>query len=151
MTPREEILRDGRLGPEGAELLYRTVWLVAVGNRFPPPEGSSGWDGTAVGEVAHDFIRDQRGPKRLLDVAVRSVDDRSFERLLEAAVLNFLRDMARGTDLGKLIVRLKEILRDEKDFESVPGRPERWALSGGPALPSAAGPGDPRDVPGSVA
>ncbi len=141
MTPREELLSTGRLGPAGAELLYKTVWLVAVGHRFPPPEGSASWDETAVTETAHDFVRDERGAKRLLDVAVRSVDERSFERLLEAAVLNFLRDVARGTDLGKLIVRVKEILRDEKDFEVVTGSPERWTLAGGPTVPSAASPG----------
>ena len=142
MTPREELLSTHRLGQAGAELLYKTVWLVAVGNGFPPPGGSASWNETAVTETAHDFVKDERGPKRLLDIAVRSVDERSFERLLEAAVLNFLRDVARGTDLGKLIVRAKEILRDENDFEAAPGPPERWALTGGPTAPSAAGPDD---------
>jgi hypothetical protein len=142
VTPREELLTTGRLGQAGAELLYRTVWLVAVGHRFPPPEGSTSWNETAVAETAHDFMKDNRGPKRLLDVAVRSVDERSFERLLEAAVLNFLRDVARGTDLGKLILRVKEILRDESRFEAVPGRPERWTLAAGPTVASAVGPDD---------
>ena len=82
-------------------------------------------------EVAHDFLQGERGSKRLLDVTLRSTDDASFARLLEAAVLNFLRDLARGTDMGKLIVRVKEILRDEKDFEVVSGSPERWTLAGG--------------------
>jgi hypothetical protein len=140
VTPREELLSTRHLGQAGAELLYKTVWLVAVGNGFPPPEGSVSWNETAVMETAHDFVKDRRGPKRLLDIAVRSVDDRSFERLLEAAVLNFLRDLARRTDLGKLIMRVKEILRDEKDFETVPGSPERWTLAGGPTAASAAGP-----------
>lgn len=142
MTPRAELLSARQLGQAGAELLYKTVWLVAVGNGFPPPEGSVNWNETAVAEIAHDFVNDERGPKRLLDIAVRSVDDRSFERLLEAAVLNFLRDMARATDMGKLIVRVKEILRDEKDFETVSGSPERWTLAGGPTTPSTASPGD---------
>ena len=138
MTPREELLSTRQLGQTGAELLYKTAWLVAIGNRFPPPEGSASWNETAVTETAHDFVKDERGRKRLLDIAIRSVDERSFERLLEAAVLNFLRDVARGTDLGKLIVRVKEILRDEKDFEVVPGPPERWTLTAGPTAPSAA-------------
>jgi hypothetical protein len=142
VTPREELLTTRQLGPGGAELLYKTVWLVAVGNGFPPPEGSAGWDETAVTETAHDFVKDERGQKRLIDITVRSVDERSFGRLLEAAVLNFLRDVARGTDLGKLIVRVKEILRDENDFEVMPGSPERWTLTGGPTAPSAAGQND---------
>ena len=142
MTPREELLSSRRLGQVGAELLYKTVWLVAVGNGFPPPEGSANWDETAVAETAHDFVKDERGPKRLFDIAVRSVDDRSFERLLEAAVLNYLRDMARATDMGKLIVRVKEILRDEKNFETVPRSPERWTLADGPTRRSTASPGE---------
>jgi hypothetical protein len=140
MTPREELLTTRQLGQAGAELLYRTVWMVAVGHRFPPPEGSVSWTETAVTETAHDFLKDERGPKRLLDIAIRSVDEQSFGRLLDAAVLNFLRDAARKTDLGKLIVRVKEILRDENDFEATPGLPERWALAGGLIAPSAAGP-----------
>ncbi|MEV4323102.1 hypothetical protein AB0J37_12800 [Microbispora rosea] len=142
MTPREELISTRRLGQAGAELLYRTVYLVAIGNRFPPPEGSSRWDETAVTETAHDFVKDERGRKRLLDIAIRSVDERSFERLLEASVLNFLRDVARGTDLGKLIVRVKEILRDEDGFHATPGPPERWSLIGGSSEPSATGPDD---------
>lgn len=142
MTPREELLSTRRLGQAGAGLLYKTVWLVAVGNGFPPPEGSASWNETAVTETTHDFLKDERGHKRLLDIAVRSVDEPSFERLLEASVLNFLRDIARGTDLGKLIVRVKEILRDEKDFEAAPGPPERWTLTAGPTTPSAASPDD---------
>lgn len=142
MTPRDELLSTRQLGVAGAELLYKTVWLVAVGNHFPPPDGSIGWHKTAVTETAHDFMNDVRGPKRLLDIAIRSVDERSFERLLEAAVLNFLRDVARGTDLGKLILRVKEILRDVNTFEAVPGPPERWTLTGGPIAASAAGPDD---------
>lgn len=140
MTPREELLTTRRLGRAGAELLYKTVGLVAVVNGFPPPEGSSRWDETAVAETAHDFVNDERGTKRLLDVALGSTDDRSFERRLEKAVLNFLRDAARRTDLGKLILRVKEILRDEDDFQAVPGRPERWTLAGGVTEPSSAGP-----------
>jgi hypothetical protein len=140
VTPREELLSTRRLGQAGAELLYKTVWVVAVGHGFPPPEGATGWNKNAVAETAHDFVKDERGSKRLLDIAVRSVDDRSFERHLEAAVLNFLRDVARGTDLGKLIVRVKEILRAENDFEAVPGAVELWALTGGPTEPSTASP-----------
>lgn len=142
MTPREELLTTRRLGRACAELLYRTVHLVAVGHRFPPPSNSASWDETAVAETAHDFVKDERGTRRLLALVVQSVDDRSFERLLEVAVLNFLRDIARRTDLGKLIVRVKEILRDEDDFEAVPGDPQRWTLTGGATILSGA----PADV-----
>jgi hypothetical protein len=142
VTPREELIRTRRLGPDGAGLLYKTVRMIAIGHNFPPPEGSNNWDETAVAEIAHDFMKDERGSKRLLDITIRSVDDRSFGRLLDKAVLNFLRDQARGTDLGKLILRVKEILRDEDDFEAVSGTPERWTLTGGPTTVSTAHPDD---------
>jgi hypothetical protein len=140
MTPREELLATNRLGQAGAKLLYKTVRLVA--HRFPPPTGSTSWDDTAVTETAHDFLKDERGTRRLLDITIRSVDDKSFQRLLEKAVLNFLRDIARGTDLGKLILRVKEILRDEEDFEVISGSPERWTLAGAAIIPSVARPDD---------
>jgi hypothetical protein len=138
MSARHELLDNERLGPAGAALLYRTVWLVAVGNRFPPPEGASEWDENAVADTAHDFVDGQRGVRRLLDIAIRSVDDRSFERLLEASVRNFLRDIARRTDFGKVVIRVKEILRDEENFELVPGGGDRWTLAGGRSVPSTA-------------
>jgi len=140
MTAREELLSTGRLGLEGAKLLYRTVRLVAVGHGFPPPRGSQRWDESAGIEVAHNFLEGERGTRRLRDIAVRSVDDRSFERLLDAAVHNFLRDLSRQTDFGKLIVRMKEILRDEAEFEQVPGTSDRWTLAGGEPEPSTLSP-----------
>lgn len=131
MSPRDELLTIGRLGEAGAVLLYNTVRLVALSRGFPPPENRQYWDETAVQAVAHDFLQSTRGPRRLLDIALRSVDDRSFERLLEAAVHNHLRDEARKTDLGSLIVRLKDVLRSSPQFVAVAGgSQERWALTG---------------------
>ncbi|MFD3744023.1 hypothetical protein [Nocardia sp. NPDC058633] len=135
-SPRDELFISRRLGLAGVELLYATVKSVAISRNFPPPPDASMWDETAVAETAHDFVVGERGNKRLLDLALRSVDDRSFARLLEAAVVNFLRDIARRTDLGKLIVRVKELLRDEQDFIAVSGSADRWALADGPESPS---------------
>ena len=137
MTPREELLATRRLSPAGAALLYKTVRLVALGHGFPPPAGASRWDETEVTEVAHDFLDGDRGRKRLIDITLRSVDDRSFELQLEKSVLNYLRDLARATDLGKLIVRVKEILRAEADFVAVLGKPERWTLVNGSVVPTS--------------
>lgn len=139
-TARDEVLETGRIGEAGALLLYRTVWSVAVGRNFPPPTGSQGWDRSAVTETAHDFLDGERGIKRITDVVVRSVDDRSFERLLEGSVLNFLRDQSRRTDMGKLILRVTEILRDESAFDLVPGSPSRWTLAAGDTAPSVVRP-----------
>jgi hypothetical protein len=137
VSARSELLASGRLGEAGASLLYDIVGLVGVAHRFPPPDGSTSWDASAQQSVAHDFLGSPRAPKRLLDIAVRSVDDRSFEGQLEKAVLNHLRDEARSTDLGKLIVRVKELLRATDDFVVVPlAGEDRWAVDGAPSEPS---------------
>ncbi len=140
MTPRDEVLVTGMLGFEGARLLYATVRAVALGYGFPPPPGSLLWDESAIAEAAHDFLLGERGQKRIADVTTRSVDDRSFERILDSAVANYLRDVGRRTDFGKLIVRTKEILRSRDEFLAVAPKKERWTLADGPTDPSSVGP-----------
>ena len=87
MTPREEVLAEQRIGPAGAALLYRLVRAVAISRNFPPPPGSPRWDDTAVTETAHDFLDGERGRRRVADIAIRSVDEITFERIMEAAVV----------------------------------------------------------------
>ena len=134
MTPREEICAKQRIGPAGAALLYQFVYAVAVARNFPPPPGFQQWDESAVTETAHDFLDGERGRRRMTDIALRSVDEPSFERILETAVLNFLRDISRRTDMGRLVVRVKDVLSEDPAFRSV--AQDRWALADGPAEPS---------------
>ncbi len=136
MTPRGELLAEQRIGPEGAALLYRLVFLVSRARNFPPPPGYESWDESAVTETAHDFLVGERGRKRVIEIAIRSVDDESFERIMEAAVVNHLRELSRRTDTGRLILRVSEILRDEDTFTRVEGIPARWARTGGNTAPS---------------
>ncbi|GAA1458796.1 hypothetical protein GCM10009619_17440 [Williamsia maris] len=141
MTPRDELLTTGRLGGEGAQLLYETVRLASVAYRFPPPDGHAYWEEGDIQAAAHEFLQGERGARRLLDLAVRSVDGPSFSRLLTAAVRNFLRDQARSTELGKLIVRLKSVLRDESEFVEIPRSGEAlWTTRGGDSDPSVTSP-----------
>lgn len=135
--PREELAFTGRPGTSTAHLLYRTVRLVALARNFPPPTGSASWDEDAVTETAHDLIDGERGRKRLADALMRSTDEQSFARIVEGAAVNFLRDAARATDLGKVVLRVAEILRSE-DFQAHGGRPPRWGLPGGPDSASTA-------------
>lgn len=148
MSARDELLTTGRLGEAGAMMLYDIVGLVGAARRFPPPEGSTSWDGAAQQIVAHDFLQNPRTPKRLLDITVRSVDNRSFERQLEKAVLNHLRDQARSTDLGKLIVRTKEVLRATDDFVVIPRAGEdMWTVDDALSEPSTV---PPREVASAI-
>jgi hypothetical protein len=141
VSARDELLANGRIGDVGAAMLYELVGLVGPGYRFPPPDGFAAWDESAQQSVAHDFLEHPRTPKRLLDIAIRSVDERSFERQLEKAVANYLRDIARSTDLGKLIVRVKEVLRSTPEFMTVARAGEdRWTMQGGPTQPTTAHP-----------
>ncbi|HET9770797.1 MAG TPA: hypothetical protein VFS16_07905 [Acidimicrobiia bacterium] len=138
MTPLEELRADGRLGPEGARALYRTVRAVVVGHGFPPPGGRSGWTGEAVAEAAHEFLADGRTPKRLAHLLVHATDDRSFGRLLFRMVLNFLRDEGRRTEIGRLMLRLRDVLGRTGEF--VPEGGDRWRLKTQPPSPSTVPP-----------
>ncbi len=138
--PREELEETGRIGASLAELLYRTVAVVGVSRRFPPPEGSTAWDQTAVADTAHALIDGERGAKRLADALLRSTDEDSFARQIEGATVNFLRDLARQTDFGKVVRRVTEILREEEQFTEHLGAPARFGLADGPDSVSGAGP-----------
>lgn len=143
MNARQELVTTGRLGLAGAELLYATVRAVAIARRFPPPEGHATWDDDGIQSTAHDFLQGSRGAKRLLDIALKSTDDASFRRLLERAVHNHLRDLARATDFGKLVIRTKELLRSAPEFVAVDAPDgERWTMRGGSDRPSDALPSD---------
>lgn len=140
MGAYEELRSTGRLGTDGARLLYRVVQVVARARNFPPPEGYAQWDRDAAMDAAHDFLDGDRGRKRLADLTVRAVDEESFERLLHASVLNFHRDRSRRTDMGALIRRVGDVLDQGAGFGKVGGEPTRWYLSGGPKEPSSAAP-----------
>lgn len=139
VTAHEELARQGQPGPAFAALLYRTVRIVAMVKNFPHPEGHAGWDDPAVFAVAHSFLEGDRGRKRILDLAIRSVDDGSLARQLEGAVLNHLRDLSRATDMGAFVRRIREVLRDAPDFEQAA---DRWTTTGGPGTPSSVPPDD---------
>ncbi len=136
MGPRQELATTGVLGLQGADLLYRTVAAVAVARNFPPPPGSGSWDASAVAETAHDMVDGERGRKRLTDALLRSMDEASFARVLEGAAVNYLRDVARRTDLGKVVLRVTELLREHDLFVGVDGRPQRWRLADSPDRPT---------------
>ena len=138
MTPLDELRADGRLGPEGAGLLYRVVRTVVVGHGFPPPGERPAWNGEAVAEVTHEFLADDRTPKRLAHLLVHAVDDDSFRRILHRMVLNFLRDGGRRTEIGRLMLRLRDVLARSDEFVAEAG--DRWRVEKQPAAASAVAP-----------
>lgn len=112
MSALEELRSTGTLGVEGTRLLYETVHAVTRFRNFPPPEGQDSWTHEAVLECAHDFLSHPRTPQRLASLAASAADDRQLGRLLNVAIVNYLRDQARATDRGHVIGRMREVLDD---------------------------------------
>jgi len=136
VTPYEELTTTGRLGPAGASLLYRTVRALGIARGFPPPDGHSGWGLDACAEVAHDLLVGPRGVKRVAAMRVSATDDPSLERLLQRVVLNALRDLSRQTDMGALVLRVREVLDASDRFEAADAARTRWRLIGHPSGPN---------------
>jgi hypothetical protein len=108
-----------------------------MAHNFPPPAGSDHWDETAVADVAHDFLTGPKGLARLTELALRSDDEPSFARLLDTAVLNHLRDVARRTDRGRLIRRIKEVMSDDERFARAQQGQDWWHLVDQPSEASS--------------
>lgn len=130
MGAYRELEATGMLGAEGAQLLYATVAAVVRMDRYPP-EDAARWTSDSLRELAHDFLTDASAPARLASVSLRSSDDASLARLLQAAVRAWLRDRARRRDVGPLRRRVVDILHGLSDVAelSSPSGP-LWALHG---------------------
>jgi hypothetical protein len=130
-------LRAGRPGEAFLTLLSRTVLAVAITRNFPPPDGGS-WNGAKANDVAVSFLTHERTPKRLDWLVLHAGDDAALAGALQGLVRNFLRDLGRATEMGRLVVRIRRALRESDAFVAVDG--DRWALSGGPADAAEVGP-----------
>jgi hypothetical protein len=91
-----------------------------------------------VAETAHEFLADERTPKRLAHLLVHATDDDSFRRILHRMVLNFLRDGGRRTEIGRLMLRLRDVLGRSDEFVVEAG--DRWRREKQPPTPSTAPP-----------
>lgn len=130
-------LQAGAAGVEFVALLRRTVRAVGVSRNFPPPDGHASWDADAVHSAAAEFLADAQTPRRLADLCLHCGSDGALRARLQGAVRNFLADLGRRTPMGKLVLRVNDVLGGTDGFHRVDGR---WALDGGP---TAAGSDDP--------
>lgn len=133
MSAFDELASTGRLGDDGARMLYGAVRAVGKGRGFPPPTGHTSWTKDAVIEAAHTFLASERTPSRLAYLRLHASDEQSMERLLNTMILNHLRDMARRSELGRLIRRINTVLADDPRFIR---DGDRWTLTTGPTTPS---------------
>lgn len=138
-------LQAGTAGPRFAVELQRTIRAVGIARNFPPPEGHGRWDADAVHTAASEFLTDAQTPRRLTDLAVHCETDAALRARLQATVRNFLADLGRRTPIGKLVVRINDVLRSEPGFVRVDGR---WARAGGP---QEAGKDDPEALSRAIA
>lgn len=125
-------LRSGQPGGEFVRELQRTVRAVAVARNFPPPEGHATWDADAVRVVASEFLTDAQTPRRFTDLALYCASDEALRARLQGTVRNFLADLGRRTPIGKLVVRINEVLGTEPGFTRHGGR---WARGPAPVEP----------------
>ncbi|WP_146231152.1 hypothetical protein [Micromonospora sicca] len=106
----EELRSSGWVGPATVELLVRLGWQFVRSHSFPPPEGYSTWNDEAVEVLlAEMFSRPGSGHKFVLTCYVKAPEGPAFERLLLAAIRNFLIDQAKRTERGKLRVLVQNV------------------------------------------
>lgn len=131
MGEYERWLLDGDV--ETALLLLRRIASQAVRtSTFPPMEGYDRWSDDAVDELLVQMIDKKGGAAFLLD-ALASVDNQgSAERYLLKAVQNFLKDLAKATEQGKLRARLENLLGSDARFDAVSSPDRGWRLADGP-------------------
>jgi hypothetical protein len=133
-------LRAGEAGEEFVAVLQRTIRAVGISRNFPAPEGHSQWDADAVRSAASEFMADSQSPRRLADLALHCASDQALRARLQGTVRNFLADLGRRTPIGKLVVRINEVLGREPGFVRIDGR---WASESGP---TEAGSDDPEGL-----
>lgn len=87
-------------------------------------------------DLAWDFVQDffvAKGQRVIPALLAESDDDASFERQLRTMVRNWLIDEVRKTDVGSVNRRIKDLLEEEDEFETVPDGEAgagRWRLVG---------------------
>ena len=131
MTALEE-LRCGEIGDEFLALLQRTIRAVAVARNFPSPDGHDRWDADAVTSAVGEFVLSPQTPRRLTDLATHCRTEDALKRRLQETVRNHLADGGRRTPVGRLVLRINEVLAVEPAFER---RGRYWALKGSAADP----------------
>jgi hypothetical protein len=132
MDAYTELTRTGAIGESGLALMQRLMGQVTRTSSFPPPDGYGRWSDAAVDQKLADLFS-WKGPALVLDCATKATSQASLERLLLAAIRNFMIDEAKGTSQGKLRRRLSGLLDKDARFirVSAPGW-QGWALADGP-------------------
>lgn len=131
MTALDE-LQCGAVGEEFLVLLQRTIRAAALARNFPAPDGHDRWDADAVTTAVGDFLASTQTPRRLTDLATHCRTDDALKRRLQETVGNHFADSGRRTPVGRLVLRINEVLATEAAFER---RGRYWSLKESTAEP----------------
>lgn len=125
MTALDEI-RMGSIAGDFIDLLQKTIWAVAIGRGFPPPEGHKSWGSEALSTGVNDFLASPQSPRRLSDLALHCRTEDALRMRLQTSVRNHLADQGRRTSVGRLVLRFNYVLGNQTEFVR---RGAHWALS----------------------
>lgn len=124
-----------RAGQGGAtmDLLLRLARQAVRRHNPPPPLGHAAWTDDAHRELLSEVY--SRKAQFVEKAIATTVTDRDLELYLLTAFENVLRDQARETERGKLIERLKTLLKPLSRFVRVTEPYNAWRLDTAPDLP----------------
>ncbi|MFJ4704456.1 hypothetical protein ACIP6I_06295 [Streptomyces anulatus] len=109
--------------------MYRTTWAVVRARHHPDPSGRGYWLPDEIQELAHDIIVHKHGGAPFAAYLIaHCTDDLSIARVMQAMVRHELADRARRTEKGRLMVRLREVLRSNRFIKAAGGK-ERYTLA----------------------
>lgn len=134
MSALDEVLIM-KMGPDFLMLLQRTIGIVANAHNYPVPDGFQRWDSPAVKAAATEFLASPRTPRRLTDLATHCKTEEALRRRLNKTIVNFFADSGRRTPVGRLVLRINEVLEQDAAFTRSGAY---WALAESAPLPAAA-------------
>ncbi len=110
-------LKSGQPADAFVAVVARTIHSVAIARNFPPPEECERWDNEAVSVMTAEFFASLQTPRRLADLRLRCVSEDGLHRILQAMIRNFLSDIGRRTEVGRLVLRVNGVLGTDRSFE----------------------------------
>lgn len=133
MSDFEEWRHQLRRDPKGQQrLLRRLVRQQVARGSFPPPDEYAGvWTRDAVDDFILELL-EKKGVNLLLSTLERGTSQAHVERALLRAIQHRLIDQAKGTETGKLRLRLRNVLLGDPRFVHLEAPEEAWTLHGLP-------------------
>jgi hypothetical protein len=111
-----EFNATGTVGATSIRLLLKLTGQLVARSSFPPPPQHHSWNDEAILDFIGGMVAGKGGTDFIVAAALKSRDQRSFERLLQASVENWLKDQAKMTVVGRMRRRLVTLLGGDSRF-----------------------------------